>query len=130
MFKRDTYRTPKQRADKAKLNIAARLGGSGLLIYFVVQLLTAPAEDRPDATTATIVSVIFLLVSAFVIFLTVYDLIIGIRTGRFKASTYEEMELAELIESKDNEVSCNLQEAPGEADDERAAEENEEENSD
>lgn len=128
MFKRNSYRTPKQRADKAMLNIVARLGGSGLLIYFVVQLLKTPAEERPDATTATIISVIFLLLSAFVIFLTVQDLIIGIRTGRFKASTYEEMEAAELARSKENAISGGLQEAPGEAETEPADGENEKEN--
>ena len=118
----------KQRADKAKLNIVARLGGSGLLIYFVVQMMTMPAEERPDATTTTIVSVIFLLLSAFVIFLTVQDFIIGIKTGRFKASTYEEMDAAELARQKENAESGGRQEAPGETEAESAAEENEKEN--
>lgn len=114
MFKRDTYRTPKQRADKAKMNIAARLGGCALLIYFVVQLLAVPAEEKPDATTATIVTIFFLLVSAFVIFITVHDLITGFKTGRFKASTYEEMEWAELNEAKEAAINDDGSEAPGE----------------
>jgi hypothetical protein len=124
MFNRDTNRTPKQRADKAKMNIVARLGGCGLLIYFVVQLLTAPAESKPDATMATIVSVIFLLASAFIIFITVQDLIIGMKTGRFKASTYEEMDIAEFLdgrESTPSDAAGDAQEAP----DARAEKDNE-----
>lgn len=98
MFNRDTNRTPKQRADKALMNIFARLGGCGFLVYFVVKLMTAPAEGKPDATTSTIISIIFLLVSAFIIFITIQDLVIGFKMGRFKASTYEEQDLAEYME--------------------------------
>lgn len=105
MFKRDTNRTPKQRADKALMNIVARLGGCGFLIYFVVKLMTAPAEGKPDATTSTIISIVFLLVSAFIIFITIQDLVIGFKMGRFKASTYEEQDLAEYMERQNCAVS-------------------------
>ncbi|NLA87697.1 MAG: hypothetical protein GX847_10560 [Clostridiales bacterium] len=100
MFKRDLNRTPKQRADKALMNIVARLGGCGFLVYFVVQMMTVPAEEKPDPTTATIVSAVFILIAAFLIFITIKDAIVGFKTGRFKASTYEDMDLAEYMESQ------------------------------
>lgn len=115
MFNRDIQSTPQQRARKALLNIIARLGGCGFLIYFVVKILTIPEEAKPDATTATIISIIFLLVSAAVIFMSVLDLLRGLKDGRFKASTYEAMDLAEYLEGHDTESSASTSEAEQQA---------------
>ncbi len=101
MFNRNAYRSPAQRASKAMLNIIARLGGCGFLIYFVVKILTIPEADRPDPTTTTIIGIVFILVSVFLIGITVMDGINGIRTGRFKASTYEALDMSDFLEKQE-----------------------------
>ncbi len=127
MFKRDLSRTPKQRAERAMLNIVARLGGCGFLIYFVVKILTIPPEEAPSQTVATIIAIAFLLVSAVLIFITVQDLVAGFKTGRFKASTYEEQDLAEYLEKHGAEPGAGAQEDGVEQEE---AEEGEEESED
>lgn len=117
MFKSDVTRTPKQRAERALMNIIARLGGCGFLIYFVVKVMTAPAESKPDPTTTAIISIVFLLVSALVIFITVLDLVKGFRLGRFKASTYEEQDIAEYLEKQKSTPSgCDCEDGQQELD--------------
>jgi hypothetical protein len=111
MFSSDVQRTPQQRAQKALLNIIARLGGCGFLIYFVVKILTIPEEAKPDATTATIIGIVFVLVSAVVIFMSVRDLLRGLKDGRFKATTYEAADLAEYLDGRETASSSNTSEA-------------------
>lgn len=97
MFNRNADRTPKQKAEKAVMNILVRLAGCGLLIYFVVQLLTLPKEEAPDATTALILAIVLIVLSVGVIFMTVLDLINGLKNGRFKTETYEDAEILEYM---------------------------------
>jgi hypothetical protein len=111
MFNRDAQRTPQQRAQKALLNIIARLGGCGFLIYFVVKILTIPEEAKPDATTATIIGIVFVLLSAAAISITVRELLFGLKDGRFKASTYETADLAEYLDGRETASSSNTSEA-------------------
>jgi len=100
MFDRSAHRTPKQKADRATLNIVARLAGCGFLIYYIVKLLQTPKENTPGAETATIVMIVLLVLTAVVIGLTVVDFFHGYKSGRFNASTYEEAELAEYLERR------------------------------
>jgi hypothetical protein len=109
MFKRDINKTPAQRANKAVLNIIARLGGCGFLIYFLIQILTVPEAERPDPTTTTIIAIVFIVAAVVLIFITVMDGINGLKTGRFKASTYEELDLAEYRE-RQAETGCTCEE--------------------
>jgi hypothetical protein len=101
MFRRNTNLTPAQRANKAMMNIIARLGGCGLLIYFVVKMLTVPPKERPDPTATLIIGIIFVLAAAVLLFMTVQDLWISYKTGRYKASTYEDQDLAEYLEGRE-----------------------------
>jgi hypothetical protein len=117
MFNRDAQHTPQQRAKKALMNIIARLGGCGLLIYFVVKILTIPEEAKPDATTATIIGIVFVLVSAAAVAITVRELLLGLKDGRYKASTYEAADLAEYLEGRETESSSNPSEAGQQAQD-------------
>jgi hypothetical protein len=71
MFNRNTYRSPAQRANKAMLNILARLGGCGFLIYYVIKILTIPEEARPNPTMTIIIGIAFILVAAFLVVITV-----------------------------------------------------------
>ncbi len=109
MFNRNSneHKTPKQKADKAVMNIFARLGGCGLLIYFIVQLLSMPKEDLPDGAAATIMAIVLLVLSAVVIGFTVMDLIRGLKESRFKSSTYEDAEIAEYLAGKETASSAN-----------------------
>lgn len=117
MFNRNADRTPKQKAEKAMMNIFVRLGGCGFLIYFVVQLFTIPKEEAPDATTAMILAVVLIVLSAGVIFMTIMDLINGLKTGRFKAETYEDAELLEYLAKKEAaEAECACEDDPQELD--------------
>lgn len=101
MFNRNASRTPKQKSEKAVMNIIVRLGGCAFLVYFVVQLLSLPKEEKPDATTATILAVVLLVLSAGVIVMTIIDLLNGLKDGRFKTATYEEADIAEYLAKKE-----------------------------
>lgn len=105
MFNRNEHRTPSQRAQKAIMNIIARLAGCAFLIYFVVKLLMTPTEETPGTTTATIMAIVLLVLAAVVIGMTVFDLMRGLKSNRFSASTYEEQDLAEYLANKEAEAS-------------------------
>lgn len=95
MFKRNNvHRTPKQKAEKAALNVLARLAGCAFLVYYVVQLLTA--ADAPKTPVAIIIGIVFVIAAAVVIVINVLDFFRGWKEGRFKAETYAEDELPEL----------------------------------
>jgi len=102
MFKRDTHRTPKQKAEKAQLNIVARLAGCGFLIYYVIKLLKTPNEQTPGTTAATIVMIVLLVLAAVVIGITIMDLFRGYKAGRFNASTYEDDELTDYLANRES----------------------------
>ncbi len=101
MFGNNVQRTPKQKAERAMLGIFARLAGCGYLIYIMVKLLTTPSED--STTLTTVIAIVMLALSVIIIGMTIKDLIDGIKTGRFKASTYEEAELNEYLKRKAEE---------------------------
>lgn len=105
MFRRDIERTPKQKAERAMMNIFARLAGCAFLIYFLVQLLTMPEADRPGEGTTIIISTILVVLAIAVILMTVIDLISGIKKGRFKAATYEEAGLSDDPDSSIGEIA-------------------------
>lgn len=105
MFNRNSNLTAAQRANKAVMNIVARLGGCGLLVYFIYKVLTVPPEERPDPTVTTIIAIAFVVVGIVLLFMTISDLVSGLKTGRFKASTYEEADLAEYLEKHGAEAN-------------------------
>lgn len=104
MFNRNVHRTPKQKAEKAVMNIIARLAGCGFLVYFVVKLINTPAEDRPDASTVTIITTILIVLAVFVIGITVLDFLRALKTGRFKTSTYDDEDLAEYLKNREEDA--------------------------
>lgn len=125
MFKRNKERTPKQKAEKAQLNIFARLAGCGFLIYYTVQILKTPKDDIPG-TTAVVIAIVFMVLAAFVIGMTIVDLVRGVQTGRYKASTYEDEELIDYLERKqaenpDGDVGDTQQELEPQDDDDTAS---------
>lgn len=90
MFKRDFERTPQEKARRAQFSILARLGGCGYLVYIIVQVLRDP---KSIPSTAALVFAYVLLAAAFVVIgITVYDLIHGLKHGRFNPATYEDFE--------------------------------------
>jgi hypothetical protein len=90
MFKKDFERTPQEKARRAQFSILARLGGCGYLVYIIVQLLRDPKSS--PSTWATVFAYILLAAAVVVIGITIYDLIHGLKHGRFNAATYDDGE--------------------------------------
>ena len=101
MFKRDFERTPQEKARRAQFSILARLGGCGYLVYIIVQLLRDPKSS--PSTAATIFAYILLAAAVVVIGITIYDLIHGLKHGRFNAATYEDAEFPGAIPGETTE---------------------------
>lgn len=115
MFKRNMNRSPKQKAEKAQMNLIARLAGCGLLIYYVVKLLSSP--DAPRTPIAILIGIVFIAAAAFVIVINIRDFIIGWKQGRYKQSTYEEEDLAEYLETREpDEEGCTSEDEQPELD--------------
>lgn len=75
-------------AERFLMSIFVRLIGCGYLIYTIVKLLTAPAEERPQTWVTTLIVVILIILSAVIITMTLHEFITGLKTGRYKRSTY------------------------------------------
>lgn len=117
MFNHNEHRSPSQKSQKAVLNIIARLAGCGFLVYFIVKLMTAPKEQSPDTGIAMILGIVMIVLGIVVIGMTVLDGLRGIKTGRFKTSTYEEEDLAAYLAQKETEAStCACEDAQQELD--------------
>jgi len=85
-------------AERFLMSIFVRLIGSGYLVYIIVKLLTAPEGERPQSWVSILLVVILAILSAVIIFMTLHEFITGLKTGRYKRSTY-----AHLIQSDDPE---------------------------
>jgi hypothetical protein len=105
MFKRNVHRTPRQKAERAQMNVFARLAGCGFLVYYVVKLIQTPKEETPGTAIATIVLIVLFVLGTAIIAITLLDFIRGIKSGHYKASTYEEEDLAEYLENRDADTT-------------------------
>jgi hypothetical protein len=99
MFGNNRERTPAQKAQRAQLGIVARLAGCGYLIYIMVKMLQTPSETM-SRTVVIIIAAVMLTLSAFVIVITIREFILGLKTGRYKAATYEEEDLNEYLSNR------------------------------
>ena len=84
-------KTSKQKAQKAQLNILARLLGSGYLLYIIYQMVTTPYEEDGMNPTLKIVVVTFFLCAAItLIVFTVIELVRNYKAGVYKEASYED----------------------------------------
>lgn len=90
MFKKNTERTPQERAQRAKFSVLARLGACAYLIYIMYQLLFPPQGTEPPSQIMTIIIVVMIVLSAVVILMTLNELYRGLKAGRYNAATYED----------------------------------------
>ena len=114
MFGNDKERTPAQKAQRAQLGIFARLAGCGYLIYIMVKMLRSPSEDT-SPVFMTIIAIVMLALSAFVIVITIREFFIGLKAGRYSAATYYEEDLDEYMKNKVSEEDGKEPEQIGEA---------------
>jgi len=75
-------------ADRALTGIFVRLIGCAYLIYIIVKLIVAPAEDKPQPWLTALILVVLIGLSAVVIGMTIHEFITGLKTGRYKRSSY------------------------------------------
>jgi hypothetical protein len=75
-------------AERAVMGIFVRLIGCAYLIYTIYKLIAAPAEDKPEPWLTTLILVVLIILSAVVIGMTIHEFITGIKTGRYKRSSY------------------------------------------
>ena len=102
MFGNNKERTPAQKAQRAQLGIFARLAGCAYLIYIMVKILRTPGEEA-NTSTVTIIAIIMLVLSVFVIAITLREFYFGLKSGRYKAATYYEEEAEEYLRRKESE---------------------------
>ena len=122
MFGNNKNRTPSQKAQRAQLGIFVRLAACIYLIYILVKMLRTPSETT-SPVFVTIIAIVMLALSALVIIITIREFLTGLKSGRYKASTYEEEDLNEYMNRKaeDGEISesSELEEGDGENDDDK-----------
>lgn len=109
MFKRkEKSHTPRQKAQKAQLGIAARLGGCALLISFVVKLLRMSPEDGgPSMTVKVVVAVVFVGATIAIVTMTALDFYRSWKLGMYNEGTYltpEDIAEAEALKARDGEL--------------------------
>ena len=101
MFKNDKQRSPSQKAQRAQLGIFVRLAGCGYLIYIMVKLLQTPSEDAAmSPTTVTIIAVVMIALSVFIIAITIREFIFGLKNGHYKTASYEEADLNDYLNNR------------------------------
>ena len=99
MFGNKGPRTPSQQAQRAQLGIVARLAGCGYLIYIMVKILRTPS-DSTSPMFMTIIAIVMVALSIFVIIITIREFFIGMKIGRYKAETYEAAHLEEYLKKQ------------------------------
>ena len=83
--------TSQKKAQKAQMHILVRIIGCGWLVYIVYQILTTPIEDSGmSVTLRNIIVVFFLCASAFILVLTVRELIQNLKSGYYKTSAHKD----------------------------------------
>jgi hypothetical protein len=101
MFKRKKTRTPKEQAVRAQKNVAMRLIGCGLLIYFIVQLFR---NDDPSMSQTVKIAVgsAMALAAAVIIGVSIHEFYISWKLGLYKEAAYavpeEDAEVGETDE--------------------------------
>ena len=84
-------KTSKQKAQKAQLNILARLLGSGYLLYIIYQMVTTPyEEDGMNPTLKIIVVAFFLCAAITIITFTIIELVRNFKAGVYKEESYDD----------------------------------------
>ncbi|MDR0838612.1 MAG: hypothetical protein LBN99_03100 [Oscillospiraceae bacterium] len=111
MFKRKRTRTPKEQAVRAQKNVAMRLVGCGLLIYFIVQLFRN--EDPSMSPTVKIaVGSAMTLAAAVIIGVSIREFYISWKLGLYKEDAYAALEEdGEAVEVEETEETPELPEA-------------------
>jgi hypothetical protein len=116
MFKRNKERTPKQKAEKAQMNILVRLIGCGWIIWIVIKLFRDPEIDVFSQPVWQLILLgVMILAAAVIIPLTVLDFIRNFKAGYYSQKAY--IDPSEVIES-DEESGDNLLDKPAAGDDE------------
>ena len=88
------------------MGIFVRLAGCGYLIYIMIKLMQTPSEDAAmSPTTVTIIAVVMIALSVFVIAITIREFFIGLKNGQYKTATYEEADLNDYLKSRAAEES-------------------------
>ena len=85
-------RTAQQKAQRAQTRIFIRFACCAYLIYFVIIPLLKPAveEDGMSPALRTGAAIAFIAVTAFVIIITLRELVINWRAGLYKAGAYKD----------------------------------------
>jgi hypothetical protein len=102
-FKKDKNRTPREKAQKAKLGITARLCGCAYLIYVAVKLIkmTASGQTGINPNVAYTIAGIIILFGAIIIFLTVAEFVSRAKNGNYKTINYYKGEFGENFSEQD-----------------------------
>jgi hypothetical protein len=88
MFNRKPkMRTSAEKARRSQLNVFARLAGCAYLIYIIVQLL-GDEFDGLSHTARITISVVFIVLTAAVVTVTVMDFIKNLMSGAYKEGFY------------------------------------------
>lgn len=92
MFKRKKKpQTSTQKAQKAQLNIIARILACGYLLYIIHQLVTVSAEESGINPTLRMgIIIVFTLASAAIITVTIIEFVQKLRGGNYKESFYDD----------------------------------------
>lgn len=107
MFKRDSQRTPKQKAERAQMSIFARLAGCAYLIYMMTKILRTPTDQLPNPQISTLIAIGLIILSIVVIGFTISEFVKGLKSGRYKANTYEQAELANHLANREQQEDGN-----------------------
>jgi hypothetical protein len=88
MFNRKPkMRTSAEKARRSQLNVFARLAGCAYLIYIIVQMLSGESEGMSDTVRIT-VAVVFMVLTAVIVTVTVVDFIKNLMAGAYKEGFY------------------------------------------
>lgn len=111
-------RTAKEQANRAQMNVFARLGGCVFLIYFVVQLLGMSEEDGgPSATLKIIIAIVFIGATVAIAAVTGVDFYRSYKAGVYDERSYMTAEERAAADAEAEEIRAR--------DEEREAQEHE-----
>ena len=85
-------RTAQQKAQRAQTRIFIRIACCAYLVYFVIIPLLRPAveEDGMSPALRTGVAIAFIAATAFLLIITVRELVVNWKAGLYKAGAYED----------------------------------------
>ena len=103
-FKKDKDRTPREKAQKAKLGITARLLGCAYLIYIAVKLIKMTAAGEAtgvNPNVAYVIACIIIIFGAVIICLTVAEFLRRVKGGEYKTINYYKDEFGDNFSEQD-----------------------------